>query len=117
MKGLVVSVGAATIIAFGLNSGANGQSPDNEPTGNHESGGMDRAGLHSVMRTGTRQLRRRRKDNDDALDVNGTVSADNTSCCGGSSHTHILRLLSRNDRYIANNQRSGSSPPVNPWAV
>lgn len=74
MKGLVQSVSAAIVIALGLNPGVHGQSWEAEDTGNYQG---DIAGFvqgsPGMARTDNRLLRRRPRD-DDALDVNGTVS-------------------------------------------
>lgn len=74
MKGFVQSVGAATVVALSLNRGVNGKSPETELAGNPQGGAAGvGAGSAGAARTDSRQLMGRGR-NDDALDVNGTVS-------------------------------------------
>lgn len=82
MKGLTGSAGAVAIIALGHYPGARGSSLRQEPAAHAITGGADAAGpplTNTIDVSGSRrpQSRGRRLQvvNDDALDVNGTVSA------------------------------------------
>ena len=90
MKGLAGSAGAVAVIAFGLFPGANAESLRQEPA-EHESTGVvhvaELPSTNALDGSHSRRLQRGRGRprrpppvvNDDALDVNGTVSPDSCS--------------------------------------
>lgn len=75
MKGLAQSVGGAAVIVLGLNTLAYGQSQETELARNYQLAAEDvEAGSTGARSTDNRLLQSLRSRDDDALDVNGTVS-------------------------------------------